>query len=302
MVEHAGDSKVILITGTSSGIGLYTAVELARRGHRVFASMRHLGRSGDLQAAATDAGVAIDLVELDVRSQESAQQAVAHVVSVAGRLDVVVNNAAVATYAPIEFTSIDAATTMFDTNVLGPVRVVQAALPVMRRQGTGRIVNVGSVASEPRLGFRLLGLYGATKAALHSLSLELNKELAPLGIEVVLCEGDIGGRTAMFDGLDEGIARFGQGEGAYSRVETTARVFADVLNAQATAPVAAANVIADASTLPTPGLRHPRSAQAPIDAVRLMRDDDFLRLCAYDPDAIAITQQYDPVPSLWTVG
>ena len=147
-----------------------------------------------------------------------------------------------------------------------------------------------------------MGIYGATNAALHALSLELNKELAPLGIEVVLCEGDIGGRTAMFAGLSDGTAAFGQGDGAYARVETTARVFAEGLEADATVPVAAANVIADARTMPDPGLRHPLEAQAPIDAVRLMRDDDVLRLCAYDPDAGAITQKYDPVPFLWTVG
>jgi NAD(P)-dependent dehydrogenase (short-subunit alcohol dehydrogenase family) len=97
MNDDPRDTKVVLITGTSTGIGLELAVELAKRGARVFASMRDVKKAAALQLAATIAGVAVELVALDVTSDESVREAVAHVEFVAGRIDVVVSNAAVAT-------------------------------------------------------------------------------------------------------------------------------------------------------------------------------------------------------------
>ena len=132
-----GNPKVILITGTSSGIGLELAVELAKRGARVFASMRDVDKAEALQSAATSAGVAVEVVALDVTSEESVVEALARVESAAGRIDVVVNNAAVTTYGPIEFTPQASVETMFATNIIGAIRVVRAVLPGMRRQGSG---------------------------------------------------------------------------------------------------------------------------------------------------------------------
>ena len=288
MDDGQGDPKVILITGTSSGIGLELAVELAKRGARVFASMRDVDKAEALQSAATSAGVAVEVVALDVTSEESVVEALARVESAAGRIDVVVNNAAVTTYGPIEFTPQASVETMFATNIIGAIRVVRAVLPGMRRQGSGRIVNVGSLSAEPRVGIRLLGVYAATKAALHAFSLELNKELAPIGIDVVLCEGGVGGRTQMFTSLVDGVARFGQGDGAYTRVESTARAFADMVATVALDPVGAATMIADACLVDSPGVRHPLSAQAAINTAHAVSDDDYLRLCGYDDEAPAI--------------
>ena len=300
MDEVRSGARVILITGTSTGIGLHAAVELASRGERVFASMRDLTRAEALLHAAGEAGVSVELVNLDVTSEESVRAAIAHVVSVAGRLDVVVNNAAVMSLAPVEFTPSAAIWSMFDTNIIGAIRVVQAALPIMRRQGFGRIVNVGSVSAEPRTGLRLMGVYAATKAALHALSLELNKELAPLGIEVVLCEGGIGGRTAMFGALHDGVAAFDSRDDAYARVEATARSFTAVLDANMPEPGPAAVIIADACTVSDPGVRHPLAAQASIDSAHAIDDDDYLRLCCYD-DVQSIVKQYGTAPS-WLIG
>ena len=134
----------------------------------VFASMRDMARAENLVSVAEQAGLTVAVVQLDVTSESSVRNAVTQVVSDAGRLDVVVNNAGVFTVGPIECADERAVESIFQTNIIGVIRVIRHAIPVMRRQGGGRIVNVGSVGAEPRLGFPLMSLYGATKAALHA--------------------------------------------------------------------------------------------------------------------------------------
>ena len=301
MQDEQRNRKVILITGTSTGIGLELALQLAKRGARVFASMRNVDKAEALQVAATSAGVAVEVVALDVTSDESVVKAVAGVEALAGRIDVLVNNAAVTTYGPIEFTPQTSVEAMFETNIIGAIRVVRAVLPGMRAEGSGRIVNVGSLSAEPRIGVRLLGVYAATKAALHAFSLELNKELAPIGIDVVLCEGGVGGRTPMFSSLLDGVSQFGHGNGAYARIESTGRAFADRFATVAPDPAGAAAMIADACLVSSPGVRHPLSAQATIDGAHAVSDDDYLRLCAYDDERAEIAARNGLGP-VWLLG
>ena len=156
----------VLITGTSSGIGLATAVKLARRGERVFASMRDTSRSGQLEEAAGAAGVAIEIVQLDVTDPASVTRAVGDVIAAAGRIDVLLNNAGIASLGPLEFTTDEQVERLFDTNVFGPLRLIRAVLSAMRARGRGRIINVSTLAAHPRMGARYWGAYAASKAAL----------------------------------------------------------------------------------------------------------------------------------------
>ena len=169
----------------------------------------------------------------------------------------------------------------------------------MRARGSGRIVNVGSVASEPRLGLPLMGVYGASKAALHALSIELNKELAPLGILCVLCEAGVGGRSAMHGPLHEGVAAFGGLAGAHAVIEGRAASFAAVID-QSPPPDAAAVMIADACTTPAPGVRYPADAQAGIDGARAIADGDYLALCR-GGDVPGVTARYAPAGQGWLI-
>ena len=176
--------SVVLVTGCSTGFGLLTAVELARRGDRVFASMRDLGRAGHLRAALEAAGLAdaVTVVPLDVTDESSVRGAVTKVTDEAGRLDVVVNNAGMAAGSSVEETPITTMARVFDTNVFGGVRVIQAALPAMRAQGSGHIVNVTSLAAFVAPPF--LGAYAASKHAMDALGEALAAEVAPFGIHV----------------------------------------------------------------------------------------------------------------------
>nr|WP_298167751.1 oxidoreductase [uncultured Pseudomonas sp.] len=172
------NSTVVVVTGVSSGIGRAAAERFAKRGCRVFGSVRNTAKAQPI------AGV--ELVEMDIRDQASVQQGVQAIIAQAGRIDVLVNSAGVTLLGTTEETSIAEAQSLFDTNVLGILRTTQAVLPQMREQGTGRIVNVSSV-----LGFLpapYMGLYSASKHAVEGLSETLDHEVRKFGIRVALVE------------------------------------------------------------------------------------------------------------------
>jgi len=173
---------VVLITGCSSGFGLETAVEMARRGHRVFATMRDPSRADRLQASLSQAGAEATVLALDVTVEASVAEAVGAVVAQAGRVDVAVNNAGAAEVAPVEETPVEVLRALLETNTLGALRVMQAVLPTMRSQGAGHIVNLTSVGALVAPPF--LGAYAASKHALDGLGEALAIEVAPFGIHV----------------------------------------------------------------------------------------------------------------------
>jgi NADP-dependent 3-hydroxy acid dehydrogenase YdfG len=171
-------SRVVLITGASSGIGRVTAELLAGRGHRVF---------GGARAAATTPPLAgAELLPLDVRDEASVKTCVEAVRSRAGRIDVLINNAGVNLVGAVEETSISQAQALFDTNVIGVLRMIQAVLPGMRRQGAGLIVNISSILGLIPAPF--MGVYASTKHAVEALSESLDHEVRAFGIRVVLIE------------------------------------------------------------------------------------------------------------------
>jgi NAD(P)-dependent dehydrogenase (short-subunit alcohol dehydrogenase family) len=178
-------SKVILITGASTGFGRDTAETLARAGHRVFASMRAIaGRNRD--HAASLRAKKVGVVELDVTDDASIDRAVAAVLKEAGGIDVLVNNAGIGAMGISETFTTGQVHALFDVNVFGVQRMLRAVLPTLRSQGEGLVVNIGSGLGRVTLPF--LGLYGATKFALESISESYRYELAQRGVDVVLVQ------------------------------------------------------------------------------------------------------------------
>lgn len=169
-------SKVVLVTGVSSGIGRATAEQFARRGCAVFGTVRNLSTAASLPG--------VTLVEMDVRESASVRGAIAEIIGHAGRIDVLVNNAGVNLTGAVEETSMAEALALFETNVFGAMRAIQAVLPHMRQQRAGRIVNVSSV-----LGFLpapYMAMYSASKHAVEGLSESLDHELRQFGVRVTL--------------------------------------------------------------------------------------------------------------------
>jgi NAD(P)-dependent dehydrogenase (short-subunit alcohol dehydrogenase family) len=180
--------KIALVTGASSGIGLLTAVELAKGGFKVVASMRDLGRRERLDQAAVAAGVAnqIDVRQLDVTNFNAIPAFVEALVHDYGRLDVLVNNAGFAVAGFAEDMKLEEIRLQFETNFFGQVAMTQAVLPTMRRQGAGHIIMVSSIGGLH--GSVSVSSYSASKFALEGWSESLRMEVNALGIKVVLVE------------------------------------------------------------------------------------------------------------------
>jgi NAD(P)-dependent dehydrogenase (short-subunit alcohol dehydrogenase family) len=173
--------KVVLITGASSGIGRATAELLSRRGYRVFGTSRSPASVAPISN--------VEMLALDVRDNASVEACVAAVLRQAGRIDVLINNAGYGMVGAVEETSLSEAQALFDTNLFGVLRMVRAVLPLMRRQGSGIVINTSSI-----LGFLpgpFFGLYAGTKHALEAVSESLDHEVRGFGIRVVLIEPDI---------------------------------------------------------------------------------------------------------------
>jgi NAD(P)-dependent dehydrogenase (short-subunit alcohol dehydrogenase family) len=172
---------VALITGTSTGIGLETALLFARRGYQVYAGARTPASSDGLQHAVAE-GLPLVPLALDVDDDDSVREATAHV----GPVDVLVNNAGIGSAAPVELMPMAEIRTMFETNLFGAVRMMHAVLPSMRSRRRGAIVNVTSMLG--RITLPGHGAYAATKFALSAFSESLAMEMKPFGVRVAVIE------------------------------------------------------------------------------------------------------------------
>ncbi|MGB8980887.1 MAG: SDR family oxidoreductase [Anaerolineales bacterium] len=171
-------SKVVLITGCSTGIGRDLVQHLAKAGYCVAATARKAKTLDDLPASLK--------LSLDVTQPDSVNEAVAHTLAQFGRIDVLVNNAGYAQVGAVEEIPIEKVQQMFDVNVFGVLRMIQAVVPHMRARHAGRIINISSLAG--KLSTPANGAYSATKFALEALSDALRLELDPFGIQVVVVE------------------------------------------------------------------------------------------------------------------
>ncbi len=179
-------SKVVLITGTSSGFGKDTAETLAKAGYKVYATMRgvtgkHAAHAKELEAKG------IQVLEMDVQNDASVDAAFKALFQLTGdKLDILVNNAGFMVQGISESITTEHTSQMFDVNVIGIQRVLRAALPQLRKNGSGLVINVGSILGRVTIPF--MSLYGATKFAVEALTEGYRYELSQLGIDVVLVQ------------------------------------------------------------------------------------------------------------------
>jgi NAD(P)-dependent dehydrogenase (short-subunit alcohol dehydrogenase family) len=246
------DQKVVIVTGSSSGIGLESALLLARNGYYTYATMRSPEKDTSIKEAVQKEGLPIRVVQLDVTDDSSVKNGVDHIVSEAGRIDVLVNNAGYPLGGALEDLSMEEIKSQYETNLFGLIRVTQAVLPTMRKQRSGRILNISS--GNGIFGFPGISAYVSTKFAVEGLSEAIAYELEPFGIKVILIEpGFI--RTNFAHAMV--VAKKAQDPASpYSELMQKIMANASELAKNASDAELVANVIVDAASNPNPRLRY----------------------------------------------
>jgi NAD(P)-dependent dehydrogenase (short-subunit alcohol dehydrogenase family) len=246
------DQKVAVITGSSSGIGLESALALARNGYTTYATMRSPDKDTSIKAAVQNEGLPIRVIPLDVTNDSSVKNAVDQIISEVGRIDVLVNNAGYGLLGALEDLALEEIKSQFETNFFGPIRVIQAVLPTMRKQRSGRIINISS-------GNGIFGLPGAsayvsTKFAIEGLSESIAYELEPFGIRVILIEpGFI--RTNFANAIV--VAKRAQDSASpYPEMMQKLMAVAAKLAKNASDAELVANIVLDAASNSSPSLRY----------------------------------------------
>ena len=267
----------ILITGTSSGIGLATALELGRAGHTVFATMRNPARAPELAAQAASEDLPITILTMDVDNDQSVASCFAAVYRQATHLDVLVNNAGIEHHGSIEELPLEAFRATMETNYFGAIRCIQQVAGRMRERGSGCIVNITSVAG--KISSSPLGAYAASKFALEGLSEALAQEMKPFGVRVAIVQPGI---------IDTPMARsIGDSTPSlYRQGKHLAALFEAALQRPQPPSVVAA-VVRTIVEGDTGKLRHPAGADAaPFLAWRAgMTDEDWITFNSLDTEA-----------------
>jgi NAD(P)-dependent dehydrogenase (short-subunit alcohol dehydrogenase family) len=256
------NQKVAVVTGSSAGIGYETALLLARNGFDTYATMRNLNKSNKILDTTIKSKLSLQVLELDVTSDKSVMNAVDKILSEKKRIDIVVNNAGYASIGSVEDSSIDEIKAQFETNFFGAIRVIQSVLPIMRRQRSGTIVNISSLAG--RVAFPFYGAYSSSKFALEGLSESLRYEVKQFGINVILIEpGRI--RTKIHD--EKKIARSAANpDSPYTQLmQKISAAFESSLE-NAISPIEVAQIILNAVISDNPEPRY----QAGNDAIMLI--------------------------------
>ena len=242
---------IALVTGTSTGIGLSTALHLARNGYRVVATMRNLAKAGPLQDAARAESLPLVVRELDVTKQASVDRTIADTVASDGPIDVLVNNAGVGGATPLELVPEDEHRAMFEANYWGPIRMIRAVLPSMRERRTGCIVNVTSIAGRVATPNQIA--YSASKHALGAASEALAHEVAAFGVRVAIIEPGVI-QTAIFEN-SAGATRYDKNSPYRQIMRRNGKLFAAGFRNPGRAETVA-EVIFDAVTTERPRLRY----------------------------------------------
>jgi NAD(P)-dependent dehydrogenase (short-subunit alcohol dehydrogenase family) len=265
--------KVAVVTGSSSGIGLETALTLARKGFLTYATMRNLAKSDNIKAVADKDHLPICIVQLDVTDDTSVNNAVQSIIKETGRIDILVNNAGYALSGGFEDLSLEEIKNQYDTNFYGIIRTTQAILPIMRKQRSGRIINISSGLG--LFGFPGMSAYSSTKFAMEGLSESMTYELDQFGIKVILLEPGVI-RTNISNSIV--IAKKAQDSSSpYSQMMQKMDNNFKKFTENASSAEVVANIVLEAATSEKPRLRYlaGKDMEMWMQSKNSMSDDEF---------------------------
>jgi NAD(P)-dependent dehydrogenase (short-subunit alcohol dehydrogenase family) len=267
---------VAVVTGSTGGIGLATSLALARNGYLTYATMRNLAKGDSVQSVADKQHLPIRVVQLDVTDENSIKSAIQSILSQTGRIDLLVNNAGYGLTGALEDIGIDEIKAQYDTNLYGVIRVTQEVLPIMRKQGSGRIINISSGAG--RFGFPGGSAYVSSKFALEGLSESMAYELEQFGIKTVLIEPGFV-RTNFGDNMV--IAQKAQDPNSpYSQMMQMMSSIRGKMLENASDADLVAEVVVEAATAKEPNLRYlaGKDVQQMVAAKKSMSDEEFQKM------------------------
>src|SRR5919198_572763 len=267
--------KVAVVTGSSTRIGFETSLALARNGFDTYATVRKLDEEFDkITDIAKNENLPLQVLRLDVNNDKSVIDAITRIQQERKRMDVAVNNAGYALTGPFEETSMQEVRSQFETNFFGAVRVMQAVIPVMRKQRNGRIVNITSMGG--RIAFPFDSIYHATKFALEGVSDSIQYEVGSFGIKIILIEpGAVG--SSFWKNLKMAKKASDSNHSPYKQLtDTILQAFKKMME-NTTPPSEVARVIVEAVTSDNPDLRYVvgKDAAIVIEAKKNMSDKEF---------------------------
>jgi NAD(P)-dependent dehydrogenase (short-subunit alcohol dehydrogenase family) len=271
------NQRVAVVTGSSSGIGLETSLTLARNGFLTYATMRNLNKSEKIKSLAQKEKLSLNIIQLDVVDERSVENAIQSITTAeSSRIDVLVNNAGYTVNGAFEELAMEEIKAQFETNLFGVIRVIQAVLPIMRRQKSGIIVNISSAVG--RFGYPGGSAYVSTKFAVEGLSESISYELEPFGIKVVLIEPRVI-RTNIVNSMV--TAKKSQDSNSpYSQfMQKVARSLGHMMENPSSADVVA-KVVLKAVTTENPSLRYlaGKDIETWMEAKRSMSDEEFYKM------------------------
>jgi len=267
-------TKVALVTGSSSGIGYETALLLARNGFDTFATMRNMNKSKEITEVSKRENLPLRVMQLDVNDVRSVADAIKNILNEKKSIEVVVNNAGYGLMGSVEDSSLDEIKAQFETNFFGAIRVIKEVIPIMRKQRSGTIVNVSSVAG--RIGFPMGSAYVSSKFALEGLSESMSYELKQFGIKIVLIEPGVINTNFAFVTPKKAL----EANSSYSQLmnKLEENLFSTIANG--TPPKDVANVILHSITKESPEHRYlvGNDAVELINARKNSTDEEFEKM------------------------
>jgi NAD(P)-dependent dehydrogenase (short-subunit alcohol dehydrogenase family) len=263
--------KIALVTGSSSGIGYETALALAREGYYTYATMRDTGKGTKIQEVAKKENLKLDVIELDVDKEDSIKSAIKKIISKNDRIDILVNNAGFLLFGCLEDISIEDVKAQFETNFFGIIRMIKEIAPIMRKQKSGIIVNVSSVAG--RIAFPATPAYISSKFALEGLSESMRYEMSPFGIKTIIIEPGVI-QTNMLSSFKKTSTK---SDSPYNEISEKVMNGIKMMGEMATPPSEVAKTIIKAIKTPDPLPRYivGNDAQMFLEAKKMKTDIEF---------------------------
>ena len=267
------NQKIAVVTGSSSGIGLETAIHLAKNGFKTYATMRNTNKSDTIKQRSQSENLPIEILQLDVTDDESVKNAINIIVKKEGQIDVLVNNAGYAILGAVEDLSPEEIRDQFETNVFGVYRTTQAVLPTMRKQKNGRIITIGSIAGFT--GMPIASAYVASKFAVEGFTESLKHEVSPFGIHACVIEPGVI-KTHIMEKTP--VAKKSVENSAYSEItQAIGKTMGEMMENQSSPPSVVAEAVLKAATTENPETRYTAGEDAKMiqQARKTKSDKEF---------------------------